>query len=135
MGTNYYLREPPTDTSSMVCPHCGRGGPSPELHIGKSSAGWCFSLHVHPDRGLADLAQWEELWSRPGMAIKDEYGRAISPEMMSAVIRERTWPGKNRAATDAYSMEGPNNLRRSVLGDGCVGHGAGTWDLFEGDFS
>ena len=40
MGTNYYLE---TD----ACDKCGRGdGP---LHIGNSSAGWCFALHVGED--------------------------------------------------------------------------------------
>lgn len=38
MGTNYYLH------SQDPCEHCGRS--YPELHIGKSSAGWVFALHV-----------------------------------------------------------------------------------------
>ena len=43
MGTNYYFED-----SSEVCECCGRGAES--LHIGKSSGGWCFSLHVMPER-------------------------------------------------------------------------------------
>ena len=42
MGTNYYLHRPRTNE----CEHCGRADEAPPLHIGKSSSGWCFSLHV-----------------------------------------------------------------------------------------
>ena len=38
MGTNYYWQE------SEPCAACGRG--YEQVHVGKSSAGWCFSLHV-----------------------------------------------------------------------------------------
>jgi len=38
LGTNYYWQE------SEPCAACGRG--YEQVHVGKSSAGWCFSLHV-----------------------------------------------------------------------------------------
>ena len=40
MGTNYYLTYP-----EERCAHCGSVNPTrPDLHIGKSSAGWHFGL-------------------------------------------------------------------------------------------
>jgi hypothetical protein len=45
MGTNYYV-------AYDYCRHCGRF--DEEFHIGKSSAGWCFSLRVYEDKGLTD---------------------------------------------------------------------------------
>jgi hypothetical protein len=34
-----------------------------------------------------------------------------------------------------HAERGPNNLLRHQIGEGCIGHGAGTWDLIEGGFS
>lgn len=83
MGTNYYLHEKPP------CPTCGHGeGP---LHIGKSSAGWCFSLHIIPELQINNLGDWVDRWSQPNVVIKDEYGDAITPEEMLLVITVRHW--------------------------------------------
>ena len=62
MGTNYYLTED--------CECCGRA--FPDLHIGKSSGGWCFSLHVIPSEGLNSLDEWESRFSCG--VITNEYG-------------------------------------------------------------
>jgi hypothetical protein len=83
MGTNYYFRKPLTN----YCEHCGRSDPPEELHIGKSSAGWCFSLHVYPDRDICSLADWEALW--PSGTIVNEYGEALSSgEMLQVITRQ-----------------------------------------------
>ena len=49
MGTNYYLHKKPP------CEACGHE-PAP-LHIGKSSGGWCFSLHVIPEIALTGVIE------------------------------------------------------------------------------
>ena len=129
MGTNYYLTQ-------SVCPHCGRG--DEPRHIGKSSAGWCFALHVYPGEGINDLDDWERLWATPGSIIKDEYGKMISISEMKQWITERSWKGSKEHFDYAanYAIEGPNNLaRRKIDRWYCIGHGAGTWDLCVGDFS
>lgn len=132
MGTNYYLedREP--------CPECGRA--YERRHIGKSSAGWCFSLHVYPDEGINDLPDWEQLWSRPGTRIFDEYGRTKTVEQLRQTITDRRMDSTTNFGTTWFfrnhAEAGPNNLARHRIEPGyCIGHGAGTWDLIVGDFS
>lgn len=131
MGTNYYLHtedKPP-------CDHCGRKDNREPLHIGKSSAGWVFSLHVMPELGLNDLADWEREWSLPGTWIENEYGDRISPADMRATITERSWPHERGEGRPSEYLKGPNGLSRHRIGPHCTAHGAGTWDLIPGDFS
>lgn len=137
MGTNYYHIK-------NVCEHCGRG--DDPVHIGKSSAGWCFALHVYPGGGPEDLEQWKATWSE-GM-IEDEYGDKVSPEAMLQLITERRWKhceeqrkfpmyrDEDHFHRSNHSERGPNGLSRHKLMPGlCIGHGEGTWDLMIGDFS
>lgn len=115
MGTNYYLHQKPD------CECCGR--PFEPLHIGKSSGGWCFTLHVMPEDSINTLDDWRELWSKPGALIRNEYDERISIEDMEAVITKRSWRGGQlmRHELDQYGH--------------CIGHGPGTWDYCTGEFS
>lgn len=143
MGTNYYLYGKP-------CPTCGHS--KEERHIGKSSGGWCFALHVCPEDGIHDRADWEREWRKPGVVIKDEYDNTLSPEQMIDIIMNRKhaveWDdqqwGKHELSysseeefhRDNSSERGPNGLARARIdGEHCIGHGAGTWDLIKGYFS
>ena len=131
MGTNYYFHQ-------AVCEHCGRG--DEPLHIGKSSAGWCFTLHVYPERGINDLSDWKLMWDRPDSKIVDEYGRTVTIEIMRDIIENRSWLPIADKSTEWYRLNqadpGPNNLARHRIEDGlCIAHGAGTWDCCVGDFS
>lgn len=111
MGTNYYVKSKPP------CPLCNHV--ENDLHIGMSSGGWVFSLHVYPERGLITFQDWIKFLC--DFDIIDEYGEYLSLEDMMKVITERS------------HSEG---LLRSKVGeDRCVGNGAGTWDLIQGDFS
>jgi hypothetical protein len=120
MGTNYYL-----------CKDDRR------IHIGKSSAGWCFSLHVIPEEGINTLDDWISLWGQPGMQIEDEYGRVIDIENMERIITKRSFMQSFGTFdhTDDIAQPGPNGLVRFKIGNHCVAHGDGTWDCIEGDFS
>ena len=141
MGTNFYLYE-----ESKKCPTCGHDPVEP-LHIGKSSAGWCFSLHVLPDDGICDLADWEARWSKPGARIVDEYDREVSPDDMRRTITERgrddrdweeaPWGYHSWQAfhSENHSEPGPRGMIRHRIDRYCIGHGAGTWDLIVGSFS
>ncbi len=141
MGTNYYLYQKPD------CESCGR--PHESLHIGKSSGGWCFSLHVIPEKGIHTLEDWQKLWEQPQAIIKNEYGEIVSPKQMLEWITGRQgraqWKG-GWSFEPYYSSEsefhernnserGPNGLLRHRLGRYCVAHGEGTWDYITGEFS
>jgi hypothetical protein len=128
MGTNFYAEV-------NHCDHCGR---FEELHIGKSSAGWCFSLHVIPEENLNSLEDWKELLSKPSTKIRDEYGSPIPLDELLNRITNRSW--KNIVHDDIFmrqnhAVDGPNGLLRHQVGPYCVGHGEGTWDLIPGEFS
>ena len=82
MGTNYYLQ-------LNKCPTCGR---YEEIHIGKSSAGNAFSLHVTDE--IRSIDDWIELFYRG--QIFNEYGDEISPEKMIFDITERGGPLRRR---------------------------------------
>lgn len=121
MSTRYYLHLP-TET----------------LFIGKSSAGWCFSLHGIPERGLNDLDDWWRLMRTAG-EIRDEYGLALTVQELMRVITERAWPyGPDHDAVyyaRNSAVPGPNRLMRHALSSQCVKHGAGTWDVLVGEWS
>ena len=135
MGTNYYAIK----VASPPCDHCGRFDEDDRLHIGKSSAGWCFGLHVIPERGLNSLGGWKQYLSSPDIIIEDDYGNRVSFKEMISIIAERhrpdppDWDQEQYAANHAES--GLNNMIRRKIGDHCVGHGEGSWDLIPGYFS
>lgn len=91
---------------------------NPTLHIGKSSAGWNFSLHVIEGE-IETLDQWKERWSKEGVRIVDEYGEVFAPDEMLHVITNRNHP---------------QGLFRHT-GRHVAGYGEGTWDYITGEFS
>lgn len=80
MGTNYYVK---TKQKQLV-----DGWMQPIiLHIGKSSYGWYFSLHIIPQYGLNELEDWKNFLK--GKVIHDEYGRVISyNKMIKTIVRD-----------------------------------------------
>ncbi len=133
MGTNYYLKTQPP------CPHCFRpyGDEGRGLHIGKSSAGWVFGLHVYPAdereilpgiESIEDLPDWLPLFEKYG--VINEYGATCTPAYMIDVITERSHPNGLRRRTPGsapYMTDRENG--------NCSKHGAGTWDLCPYEFS
>lgn len=112
MGTNYYW-----SSRTNICPHCNRADEE-ELHIGKSSCGWCFSVRLHPDHGINALADWEARFTQEGSEIRDEYGEAVTAKEMMEIITERD----------------EHQRRRHPIDGRCIANGAGTYDLFISDF-
>lgn len=118
MGTNYYWHAKPR------CPTCNRC--DDPIHIGKSSCGWVFSLHVghtaylgeDDEPSINSLEDWKELFARPGSFIEDEYRDVVTVEEMLSTITER------------QGICG-GHLRR---GDYKRRPGNGTYDLCEGEF-
>lgn len=141
MGTNYYFHK------NKPCPTCGHPLEEP-LHIGKSSAGWCFALKVYPEGNemtdipiIKDLDDWVSLWlSYENGYIVNEYGGPISKTGMMMQITDRSSIEKRRHPKQWYERNyaepGPNNLARHTIDNvHCIGHGSGTWDLIKGEFS
>lgn len=151
MGTNYYLRK--------TCKECGHA--IEEYHLGKSSGGWCFSLHVIPEDRILDLDDWIYfIEQHPEMQIYDEYDTKLTLEEFLSVVRDREWVDrpslKDQVFLDQNQAEpGPNNLLRHRLSPeairdlqprehtdgtwqprryGCISQGAGTWDCLTGEF-
>ena len=124
MGTNFYLRERGTKTDDLDA----------ALHIGKSSQGWCFALHVIPEEGLFDLPDWERKFRDPKYEIIDEYRKPVSVDEMIFWITQRSFPRPWDPADLARNsaVAGPNNLARHTY---CATPGAGTWDCCRGEFS
>jgi len=141
MGTNFYYH-----SELDVCPSCGhiRGK---KQHIGKSSGGWCFALHVDEEAGVTTLAQLQNILIRPDITIEDEYGHVVSYTRMMQIIMDRSHPVREFVPDRWYSskeeflrknnaVDGPNGLfRHAIDGVHCVGHGEGTWDYITGEFS
>lgn len=58
-----------------------------ELHIGKSSWGWAFSLCVYPKLNINTLEDWDKLFDK--FEIENECGETISKEDMLDTITNR----------------------------------------------
>lgn len=131
MGTNYYMLRD-------ACEKCGRS--DDRLHIGKSSAGWCFALHVIPEDGINDWPDWLERLKQPGVVIQNEYGEVVTLDKLTATVMNREWTGAKQLYpqwyTENHAQCGPNGLARHALDHRhCVKHGDGTWDCIVGEFS
>lgn len=115
-----------------------------ERHIGKSSCGWVFMLHIYPEHGINDFQDYD--FGRGYIA--NEYGDIIKPGEMVKTIQNRSFKRGEFKPCHYYKTEqefldrnhaeyyGETGLLRPVIdGRYCVGHGAGTWCLKVGDFS
>lgn len=132
MGTNYFYVNP--------CHHCGH---AEEVHIGKSSGGWCFALQYLPEKGLIDWPQWkfyleEMLKQKPDSYIKDEYDRVVTLHELEKTVTDRNRKEPCQWTEEMYEKNyaepGPNNLVRHQINQWCVSHGSGTWDMMQGWF-
>lgn len=124
MGFNYYMNLPD----------------GTRRHIGKSSRGWCFAMHV--DDAIQDFnALCRALWHY-GECVCDEEGdpvhRAVLLEDM--LLRGMTSVSRTQEYLRVnHAVMGPNGLLRSEISvsSRCVGHAAGGLpiDYIEGEFS
>lgn len=106
MGTNYYLR-----TGKKITRTCDCGFEhemDEELHIGKSSCGWKFILHIIPERGINELEDWEELFKNG--KIFDEYDREVSTEDMLDCILNRSFPTCDHPIDPGCGLDVRDNL-------------------------
>lgn len=132
MEINYYLYT----SKCEPCPMCGHK--EEPLHIGKSSCGWCFSLHIIPELNINDLDDWVKLFDDEKNKIIDEYNTIIQKEEMLDIITKREIEEMvydKCFFEQNHCVPGPNGLVRSELGRFCIKHGSGTWDCIIGEFS
>lgn len=134
MGTNHYLHAP-------ACPHCGKEQEE-RIHLGKSSVGWCYGLHVRPEWNIFTLKDVGALITdkiNDGWEIRNEYGDKLSKGEWAKIVLARE--GRQSALGDQWyrqnhAIKGPKNLARHVIDHWhCIGHGEGTYDYIVGDFS
>jgi hypothetical protein len=125
MGVNYYIRpigEKESDANER------------RIHIGKSSAGWCFALHVHPKLRIFTLQDWESLFDNH--EIINDYDVIISKDEMLKIIRDRKFHLERNLDQEFlkinHAIAGPNGLLRSN-DDRVLYQGEGTWDCIIGD--
>lgn len=135
MGTNYYA----IIGAAEPCAHCGHAPERRRLHIGKSSMGWTFGLHVEPDdpEHPSTWEEWRTLLNRQDVAIEDEYGERHTLSDLVAVVERRSCCWRNPTPEwleENGAVPGPNNLARRKLGHFAVAHGEGPWDLCVGHF-
>ena len=116
MGTNYYLVK-----KEDTCPTCGHI--EEKLHIGKSSYGWVFSLHVIPDKEITSLEDWIKLFNSTEYRIRNEYLQDITKEEMLKIIM-------NRKRKDNRSLMRVHSGYSHVHSQGI-----GTWTCMLGTFS
>jgi hypothetical protein len=128
MGTNFYHH-------TKICHECGR---SHKTHIGKSSFGWCFALHVYPDRGINSLSDWIDRLEKEGR-IYNEYGDELTLEELLDTVHRRSWEDREKATDgwleENHALAGPKGLARHAIDRYCIGHGEGPWDYIIGEFS
>ena len=133
MGTNYYFH------SDKKCASCGREVEG--VHIGKSSGGWCFSLHIMPEERISTWSDWLDMFANyKDSYIKDEYGSVVAKDEFICIVTERKWKSTRTMNVDELRRNsaepGPNGLLRHLVdGRHCVGHGEGTYDYCVGYFS
>jgi len=87
MGTNYYAK-------IKICSTCGR--PEQEIHLGKMSWGWKFTLQAN---GFEYYKTWKEMkkWLK-GKDIFDEYNEKVTLEDFIKWVEDRQ---KTREPQDA----------------------------------
>ena len=144
MGTNYYSVKRDLDYENVESLWALERGDD-VIHIGKSSAGWCFSLHIIPEMGINTLEDWIRMFIEPDRIIINEYRETVSfVDMMRIITARRGRDDPGRPPTPEFlegnhAVPGPSGLVRHkiepTMGGGCVGHGEGTYDYIDGEFS
>ena len=81
MGTNYY-------TAENYCDHCKQY--KVDLHIGKSSGGWCFLFQGYKWMSLTSWQAWKAYLK--DKLIMDEYGEKMDYESFVDMVEKHKSP-------------------------------------------
>ena len=126
MGTNYYWTENP-------CPHCGRG--DNQLHIGKKSAGWRFSLRAHSDHQppLRSWAAWK-LALAAGV-VRNEYDEPLPADVFVAMVEASRDEKRNHIPYCLNGREQDQLYIHAQMARGDAWQDEEGWSFGEGEFS
>lgn len=91
MGTNYYY----------IADECGSCGRYDKIHIGKSSGGWPFSVHIIPEKNLMCWQDWYDKIKFQGR-IKDEYGADVTLKELDELVKMKRGYKDERYVLDHY---------------------------------
>jgi len=151
MGTNHYLVYP--EQVDVECRCCGHVKTEhKKLHLGKSSCGWVYSLHIYPHDKDFPISSLDDMLSKisdvveKGGWIENEYEEKLTKDEWLKIVKDCSHPipieEREKIAGSKWQYHaryknphGPNNLYRHHIDGFCIGYGEGTWDLFVGDFS
>lgn len=90
MGTNYYISHKDENLRKIF----------EDVHLGKNSYGWYFSLHVYPERGISSWKNWEHILENGrDLIIVDEYENTCSLDEFKLLLM------KDRSSDKAVSIE------------------------------
>lgn len=157
MGTNYYVTPIENKLSEIPDTMVNEDG---LIHVGKSSMGWCFSLHVYP---LYDIMCFRDVCAfiqDYSAGIVDEYGDDVSySDLIDVIVKRKRKPLEfPRKAFDLLGVPAFNNLqefvsyhenkphsccfwdyennlfRHRIVQGHCIGNGKGTYDYIIGEF-
>jgi hypothetical protein len=106
MGTNYYAR---SKNAPPKCTECGHQPSGIDMHIGKSSFGWTYSLRVYPDDGITGLGTLIDRITALDLDIFDEYHKRIAIGEWLKVVLVRYTGGVNGATKDFMLKGGTVN--------------------------
>lgn len=59
------------------------------IHIGKSSCGWKFCLHIYPNHNINSFKDWYDILQNDEYIITDEYNEVISINKMINIITKK----------------------------------------------
>lgn len=82
MGTNYYIKHKDETKNEIFG----------KVHLGKSSLGWYFNLHVYPERGISNFTDWNDalLKKDNDLEIVDEYGKVYEVDEFLGIVTNRS---------------------------------------------
>lgn len=88
MGTNYFVKT--GNKKKVVCEYGCEHIIDEQLHIGKSSYGWKFCLHIMPEKNINELKDWINILKNG--KITNEYGEEVSFDKMMDIIKNPPIP-------------------------------------------
>lgn len=129
MAVNYYaVKGDWPSAGEFESLKMGYSGRPAMIHVGKSSGGWNFLLHVYPEQDIKTLSDWKALAERliaDGWRFESEDRKEISADALWRVVERADY-------RDSDLM----HMRRSKPSPNyCIGHGEGYYDYIIGDFS